>query len=67
MSTESVLLSLFPFGVIFGTDLTVLAMGNSLAERYPSAIGRGLTELLTLERPCLDRTFSIEDVRGTHV
>ena len=45
----------FPFHIIFGHDMVITHMGNSIKRLYPSAIGSGrkLTDYFTVVRPAI--------------
>ena len=45
----------FPFHVIFGHDMVITHMGNSIKRLYPSAVGSGrkLTDYFTVVRPAI--------------
>ncbi|KZC12211.1 PREDICTED: soluble guanylate cyclase 88E [Dufourea novaeangliae] len=53
----SVLFEIFPFCVVFGSDMTVRSIGNSLMVILPDLVGKKITHFFDLVRPLIAFKF----------
>lgn len=57
--SSRILLQLFPFSLVFGSDLRIVSLGYLMKQIFPSQtlIGKTLTEVARLRRPKLNLTW----------
>nr|CAH0110411.1 unnamed protein product [Daphnia galeata] len=54
----SIFIDIFPFCILFGSDMIIRNIGNSLAHILPELIGQDISEFFDLTRPLVDFKFS---------
>ncbi|XP_046452235.1 soluble guanylate cyclase 88E-like isoform X2 [Daphnia pulex] len=54
----SIFIDIFPFCILFGSDMIIKNIGNSLAHILPELIGQDISEVFDLTRPLVDFKFS---------
>lgn len=55
--SASVLFEIFPFCVVFGSDMIVRSIGNSLMVILPDLLGKKITNWFDLVRPLIEFKF----------
>jgi len=55
---SSVLFEIFPFSIVFGADLIVKNIGNSLTQIVPDLVGKKITAWFDLVRPLIEFKFT---------
>nr|CAD7404287.1 unnamed protein product [Timema cristinae] len=61
--SASMLFEIFPFCIVFGSDMVVRSMGNSLMVILPDLVSKKITNWFDLVRPLI--AFKFETVSGT--
>ncbi|XP_046649708.1 soluble guanylate cyclase 88E-like isoform X2 [Daphnia pulicaria] len=54
----SIFIDIFPFCILFGSDMIIKNIGNSLAHILPELIGQDISEVFDLTRPLVDFKFT---------
>ncbi|XP_065347406.1 soluble guanylate cyclase 88E-like isoform X1 [Cloeon dipterum] len=54
----NLLFEIFPFSIVFGSDLKVKSIGNSLTQIVPELIGKKITDWFDLVRPLIEFRFT---------
>lgn len=54
----SIFIDIFPFCILFGPDMIIKNIGNSLAHILPELIGQDISEVFDLTRPLIDFKFT---------
>ncbi|XP_059483140.1 soluble guanylate cyclase 88E isoform X2 [Neocloeon triangulifer] len=55
---SSLLFEIFPFSIVFGSDLQVKSIGNSLTQIIPDLVGKKITDWFDLVRPLIEFRFT---------
>lgn len=55
---SNVLFEIFPFCIVFGADLIVKNIGNSLTQIVPDLVGKKITSWFDLVRPLIEFKFT---------
>lgn len=63
--SASILFEIFPFCIVFGSDMIVRSIGNSLLVILPDLVGKKIIAWFSLKRPMIE--FKFKTVKGSFV